>query len=401
MKKLFAIILVACTLLSLCACGAKEEAATPAEKTEAPAAESADVEVIKIGVAAPVSGENAAGGKMLTTPVKLFGESKNYEVTNKATGKTYKFEYVIEDTEGKPDITANVYRRLIEEAQVMAIIGPDNSGPMLAAAPIAQEAKIPAISTFATNEKVTQVGDYIFRACFIDPFQGKVAAYYAYNDLGARKAAILFNNGDDFPNGLTKAFVENFEALGGEIVCKEEYTGAEIKDYSAQLSSIQASDADVLFLPNSYAQLPLQAIQVKQMGIDIPIVGGDGWDVQDVCTIAGDALVGIEYVCAFSAESTEAAAQEFAKMYMDATGEEANSNVALAWEAALIMHTAIENAKEVTPAGIRDALAEIKDLKTPSGTFSFDENRNGVKAAIIQTYDEDLARRYVTTVNPG
>ncbi len=397
MKRLVALILICCVLFSLCACN---DAASNETATNNAASNTEDVEVIKIGVAAPISGENAAGGKYLTTSVSLFGESKNYEVTNKATGKTYKFEYVMEDTEGKPDITANVYRRLIEEDKVMAIIGPDNSAPMLAAAPIAQDAKIPAISTFATNEKVTQVGDYIFRACFIDPFQGKVAAYYAYNDLGARKAALLFNNGDDFPNGLSKAFIENFEALGGEIVCNQQYTGTEIKDYSAQLNEIKASDADVLFVPNSYAQLPLQAIQIKQMGIDIPIVGGDGWDVQDVVTIAGDALVGIEYVCAFSYESQEPAAQEFSKMYFEATGEQANSNVALAWEAAALMHMAIENAAEVSPQGIRDAMAQLQNVDLPSGKFSFDENRNGVKAAIIQRYDEELNRRYVTTVNP-
>ncbi|MDR0587192.1 MAG: ABC transporter substrate-binding protein [Treponema sp.] len=389
MKKYSAIFFGACFVLVLMACS--RQGVTGGTSNE---------NVIRIGVSASVSGDGAAAGKMITQPIELFAKSIDNKVTHKASGKTYEIQFIVEDNENRPEVAATVNRRLIDEHKVAAIIGPDASKTMLAAAPVAQSAKIPQIGTFPTNEKVTQVGNYIFRACFIDPFQGKVAAKYAYENLNARRAAILYNNADDYPTGLQRSFSENFKALGGAVVRVEEYTGSEVKDYSVQLSAIKSSDADVIFLPNLYVELPLQVQQIRQMNITLPIVGGDSFDISEVVTIAGPAIDGVQYVAAFSADSADPQAQEFSKMYFDATGIQPNSNVVLSWESAMIVYNAIQNAAEVTPDGIRNAMAAIKNLQTPSGNFSFDENRNPTKSAQIIRYNAQGQRSYVTTVNP-
>jgi len=359
-----------------------------------------EVTKLKIGVVAPMSGQSAIAGEYIKNGISLVVDELEQAGGLERNGKKIQIEVIYEDNEAKPDITSNVYRKLIEQDKVIAIVGPDMSGAILAAGPIAQQAKIPAIGTFTTNEKVTQVGDFIFRACFIDPFQGKVMAQYAYEELGAKTASILYNNADDFSTGLKESFVKNFEEFGGKVVEIQAYGGAEVKDYSAQLTKIKAANADVIFLPNLFGELPLQVKQAREMGITTPIIGGDSFDSPDVPNIAGKENVeGIAFPAAFSPTSDDPVTKDFVDRYVKKFGVNPNSNAVLAYEAFKIVLKGIQEAKTLDGQGVRDAMAAIKDYKLPSGNFSFDENRNPIKSASIMIYKDGIPT-FKTVINP-
>jgi branched-chain amino acid transport system substrate-binding protein len=271
---------------------------------------------------------------------------------------------------------------------------------MLAGAPIAQQARCPAITTFGTNIKVTEVGDYIFRACFIDPFQGKVMAEYAYYTVGARTAGILFNNANDFSVGLTEAFKENFESLGGTIVESQSFSGSDVKDFNVQLTNIKKRNPDVLFAPCMLAELPLILQQARNVGITCPILSGDAADTPELAVMAGvDVVEGLTYTSAFSADSTEPKAVEFVRAYREKFNEVPNSNAVLAYEGTMVMLEAIKNADSLDRTSIRDAMAAIEGLELPSGSISFDENRNPIKGAVILQFQDGVAK-FVTSISP-
>ncbi|NLZ66249.1 MAG: ABC transporter substrate-binding protein [Clostridiaceae bacterium] len=385
MKKILRILCLAlCVIMavSVCACG-------PSEKK-------GSVETIKIGLAFPMSGMAAMAGKYSTHGADVLKEELGGKIT--VGDKEYPIEFVVMDTEGSEEKTANVYQKLIEEEKVIAIAGPDSSKCMLAAAPIAQNAKCPAITSFGTNTAVTEVGDYIFRACFIDPFQGAVAAAYC-DGQGHKTACIMFNNADAYSVGLKDAFVENYN---GEVLAIEEYSGSDVKDYNVQLTKLAAQNPDVLLLPNLNVELGLQIQQARTAGLNCQIVCGDSADTPDVAKVAGPAIEGVAYVSAFSAESTDEAAKKFVDAYVELHPDELpNSNAELTYEAVKMIVWAIQNAKTLDRAGVRDALAAIDGLDLPSGKMTMDpETRNPIKGGIIMQYDADGITRYVSTVNP-
>jgi branched-chain amino acid transport system substrate-binding protein len=353
---------------------------------------------VRVGVVAPITGQAAIAGQYIKNGVEL--AIKQYAPKGVLTlnGKDVSLKVIFEDNENKPEITANAFRKLIDQDEVCAIVGPDASTVALAGAPIAQSAEIPTITTFATNIKVTQVGDYIFRACFIDPFQGKVMAKYAYENMKTRKAAILYNNGNDFSKGLTESFTKEYQALGGAVIITEAYGGADIRDFNAQLNNIKASDTEVLYMPNEYYVTGLQMNQARRAGIKLPLIGGDGWDTPDIVEVAAGAEEGASYTAAFSHEATTPEARAFVKAYNDAYGQNPNSNAVLAYEATAIVFKAIEAAGTTNGPKIRDAVAATK-FSLPSGVFQFDADRNPQKAAVILQFQKG-APRYVTTVQP-
>ncbi|MDR2528423.1 MAG: ABC transporter substrate-binding protein [Synergistaceae bacterium] len=353
---------------------------------------------VRVGVVAPITGQAAIAGQYIKNGVEL--AIKQYAPKGVLTlnGKDVPLKIIFEDNENKPEITANAFRKLIDQDEVCAIVGPDASTVALAGTPIAQSAEIPTITTFATNVKVTQVGNYIFRACFIDPFQGKVMAKYAYENMKTRKAAILYNNGNDFSKGLTESFTKEYQALGGAIVIVEAYGGADIRDFNAQLNNIKASDAEALYMPNEYYVTGLQMNQARRAGIKLPLIGGDGWDTPDIVEVAAGAEEGASYTAAFSHEATTPEAKAFVKAYNDAYGQNPNSNAVLAYEATAIVFKAIEAAGTTDGPKIRDAIAATK-LSLPSGVIQFDADRNPQKAAVILQFQKG-ASRYVTTVQP-
>ena len=382
MKKVLALVLAVLMIVSMCACSSGKKEAT--------------VETIKIGLAFPMSGTAAMAGKYSTHGADVLKEELGGKIT--VGDKEYPVEFVTMDTEGSEEKTTNVYQKLIEEEKVIAIVGPDSSKCMLAAAPIAQNAKCPAITTFGTNTAVTEVGNYIFRACFIDPFQGSVAAAYC-DQQGYKTACIMFNNADAYAVGLKDAFVENFK---GEVLAIEEYSGSDVKDYNVQLTKLAAQNPDVLLLPNLNVEIGLQIQQARTAGLNCPIVGGDSCDTPDVAKVAGPAIEGVAYVSAFSAESTDEAAKNFVDDYVKLYPDELpNSNAELTYETAKMVVWAIQNAKTLDRDGVRDALDTIDGLELPSGKMTMDPTtRNPIKGGIIMQYDAEGVTHYVSSVNP-
>lgn len=382
MKKVLALVLAVLMIVSMCACSSVKKEAT--------------VETIKIGLAFPMSGTAAMAGKYSTHGADVLKEELGGKIT--VGDKEYPVEFVTMDTEGSEEKTTNVYQKLIEEEKVIAIVGPDSSKCMLAAAPIAQNAKCPAITTFGTNTAVTEVGNYIFRACFIDPFQGSVAAAYC-DQQGYKTACIMFNNADAYAVGLKDAFVENFK---GEVLAIEEYSGSDVKDYNVQLTKLAAQNPDVLLLPNLNVELGLQIQQARTAGLNCPIICGDSADTPDVANVAGPAIEGVAYVSAFSAESTDEAAKNFVDAYVKLYPDELpNSNAELTYETAKMVIWAIQNAKTLDRDGVRDALDTIDGLELPSGKMTMDPTtRNPIKGGVIMQYDAEGVTHYVSTVNP-
>ena len=382
MKKVLALVLAVLMIVSMCACSSAKKEAT--------------VETIKIGLAFPMSGTAAMAGKYSTHGADVLKEELGGKIT--VGNKEYPVEFVTMDTEGSEEKTTNVYQKLIEEEKVIAIVGPDSSKCMLAAAPIAQNAKCPAITTFGTNTAVTKVGNYIFRACFIDPFQGSVAAAYC-DQQGYKTACIMFNNADAYAVGLKDAFVENFK---GEVLAIEEYSGSDVKDYNVQLTKLAAQNPDVLLLPNLNVELGLQIQQARTAGLNCPIICGDSADTPDVANVAGPAIEGVAYVSAFSAESTDEAAKKFVDAYVKLYPDELpNSNAELTYETAKMVVWAIQNAKTLDRDGVRDALDTIDGLELPSGKITMDPTtRNPIKGGVIMQYDAEGVTHYVSSVNP-
>ena len=382
MKKVLALVLAVLMIVSMCACSSAKKEDT--------------VETIKIGLAFPMSGTAAMAGKYSTHGADVLKEELGGKIT--VGDKEYPVEFVTMDTEGSEEKTTNVYQKLIEEEKVIAIVGPDSSKCMLAAAPIAQNAKCPAITTFGTNTAVTEVGNYIFRACFIDPFQGSVAAAYC-DQQGYKTACIMFNNADAYAVGLKDAFVENFK---GEVLAIEEYSGSDVKDYNVQLTKLAAQNPDVLLLPNLNVELGLQIQQARTAGLNCPIICGDSADTPDVANVAGPAIEGVAYVSAFSAESTDEAAKNFVDAYVKLYPDELpNSNAELTYETAKMVVWAIQNAKTLDRAGVRDALESLSGLELPSGKMTMDPTtRNPIKGGVIMQYDAEGVTHYVSSVNP-
>ena len=387
MKKLISILVVLVMTLSLFGCGSTQTSSEPEE--------------IKIGVVCPISGQSAIAGEYIKNGIDLIVDQLEAEGGLEVKGKKIPVKFLYEDNEAKPDATANVYRKFIDQDKVVAIVGPDMSKCILAAGPVAQAAKVPAIGTFTTNEKVTQIGDFLFRACFIDPFQGRVMAQYAADTVGAKTAAVLYNNADEYSKGLMNNFVKAFEEKGGKVVETQAYGGADVKDFNAQLTKIKAANPEVLFMPNQFGEVPLQMKQARQMGITAQFLGGDSWDSPDVPNIAGkDIVEGAAYDAAFSPADPNPVCQDFVKRYKDKYGVNPNSNAVLAYEAALVVLEGVKNAETLDGQGVRDAMAKIENLAVPSGTITFDETRNPVKGAVINVY-KNGEPDYLTTINPN
>ena len=405
MKKVLAMILALACLLSLAACSQREEQdAAPAQtdsSASSDAAASNETGVIKIGVVQPLSGSLAVVGEYSHYGIDLAVEEYNNAGGVKIGDKTYTIETIWEDGEGKPDITTNAYNKVIGQDKVLAIIGPDSSGPLLAAGPVATANKVPAIGTTSSNPDCTTVGgEYVFRACWIDSFQSVVCAKMAQEILNVSKIAVLYSNADDYSLGLANNFKTEFEAIGGEVVAFEAYAGVDVKDFKAQLSTIQASGAEAVFLPNQANELPLQIQQIREM-MDIPILGEMSWDNPNIPELTGpEPLEGCYFISLFAADSTDPVAQAFTKAFREKYDTEPNTQAVMSYDAMKILITALQNCDAVDdPQAFRDAIA-ASDLDLPSGHLTYDENRNPQKAANVMVYKNGTPT-YVTTISPN
>lgn len=356
---------------------------------------------VKIGVCMPMTGQNAIAGEYAKMGLELALKEVKDAGGVDIGGEKYDVELIYEDNEAKPEITVNAYNKLIGQDGVVAIIGPDQSKCIISAGPIAQSAKIPCIGTTTSNVTVTDVGDYVFRACFIDDFQGLVCARLALEELKASKAAVLYSNADDYAVGLEKAFEDAYTQMGGELVAKEAYAGADVKDFNAQLTNIKKSGAQVLFMPSQAGELPLQIKQAKAMGLDMQLMGEMSWDNPVIPELAGNENIeGSLFVSVFAPDNPDPMAQDYVKKFQEMyEGTLPNTQATASYECFRIIMDSLQRAGKVDGEALRNAMAQTKELQLPTGLLTFDEKRNPQKSANIMEY-VDGKPKFKTVINP-
>jgi branched-chain amino acid transport system substrate-binding protein len=318
---------------------------------------------------------------------------------NKAGGLNGRQVQILsEDDEGRPEKAATVVTKLIDQDKVVALLGEVASGNTLAAAPKAQGAKVPMISPSSTNPAVTQVGDYIFRVCFIDPFQGEVMAKFAANTLKAKKAAIMLDFNSPYSRGLTEFFEASFTKLGGQIVNKQSYTQGD-RDYKGQLTAIRSASPDVIYVPGYYGEVGVIAKQAQQLGIKAPLLGGDGWDATQLWELGGDALNGDFISNHYSVDDPSPAIQKFVVNYQGRYSKRPDALAALGYDAMKVLAEGIKKAGTTDGPKLRDAIAQTKDFAGVTGTISLDAQRNAVKPAVVLKL-QDRKYIYQETIYP-
>jgi len=320
------------------------------------------------------------------------------EVNARGGVKGKKVTVRVYDDQSKPEEAANAVTRLIAQDGAKLILGEVASTNSLAMAPKAQAAQVPMITPSSTNPKVTQVGDFIFRVCFIDPFQGLVMAKFARENLKAQKAAVLRDNKSDYSIGLAEAFTESFKKFGGQIVTSEDYAQGDT-DFRAQLTAIKGAQPDVVFVPGYYTDAGLIARQARQLGLKATLLGGDGWESEKLFELGGTAIEGSFYSNHYSAENPAPKTQKFLADYKQRFGSVPDSLAALGYDAAMVGVAAMQEAKDSSGAALRDAIARTKDFDGVAGKITLDEHRNAIKPAAVLKVTGGKSQ-YVTTIAP-
>ena len=293
-----------------------------------------------------------------------------------------KLKLLTEDDQSKAGEPANIVKKFISNDKVAAVLGEVASSKSLEAAPICQTARIPMISPASTNPKVTQIGDFVFRVCFLDEFQGKCIARYAANTLKAKKAGVLIDVKQDYSTGLAGFIKDNFTQAGGSIVAEKSYSSGD-KDFKAQLTSIKAANPDVIFVPGYYTEVSEIARQARQLGIKAPLMGGDGWDSDRLVANGGNALEGDYFTDHFTSEDNAPIVQDFVKKYKAKYGNAPDAMAALGYDSALILADAIKRAGTPDADKLRAAIADTKDFQGVTGKITIDPNRNASKSAVM------------------
>jgi len=348
---------------------------------------------IPIGQFASLTGAQATFGQSTDKGVQLALE----EINNSGGVLGQPILLITKDNQSKPGETSTAVRELITRDKVVALIGEVASGRSLEAAPIAQRSGIPMISPASTNEKVTEIGDHIFRVCFIDPFQGTVCAKFAWK-LGLRNAAILTDVSKDYSLGLARSFKKEFLKKGGAITGEQSYSGGD-KDFSSQLTAIKAGNPQVIFLPAYYTEAPLIIRQARQLGIMAPFIGGDGWDSPELIAVGGNAVEGCYFSNHFSNQSTDPQVVTFVQSYRKKYNQDPDAMVALGYDALRLLADAMKRAGTSDPAKVNEAIAATKDFPGVTGKITLDEHRNPNKPAVmLQVRDGKF--NYVETVSP-
>lgn len=309
-----------------------------------------------------------------------------------------KVKVVTLDTRGDSAEAANAVTRLIDVEKSVAILGEVASSLSLAGGRVAQRRKIPMISPSSTNPKVTEVGDYIFRVCFLDPFQGKVMARFARENLKLEKVAILKDVKNDYSIGLADAFRQAYTGMGGKIVAEQSYAQGDT-DFSAQITAIKGTDAQAIFVPGYYAEVGAIARTAARLELKVPLLGGDGWDAPDLFKIGGDALNGSYFSNHFAPDAATPKAQKFVTDFKAKYGMEPTGLGALGYDAAGVLVDAIKRAGSFEPDKIRDALAKTKDFDGVTGNITIDAHRDAEKSAVVLKIDGGKAK-YAATVKP-
>ena len=388
-------LLAATTAVAFLAFGCEKKSAAPAaapQAAPAPAAPAGDT--ILIGEVFSLTGGEASFGISSRNGIEMAVKAAN--AAGGVKGK--KLETRVYDDQSKPEEAANATTRLVNQDHVALILGEVASTHSIAMANVAQPAHVPMITPTSTNPKVTQIGDYIFRVCFIDPFQGFVMAKFARENLKLNKVAVLRDLKSDYSTGLTDVFTRKFTEMGGKIVSVETYNKGD-SDFRGQLTAIKHAAPDAIYVPGYYNEVGVIARQAKELGLAVPLLGGDGWDSEKLFELGGSAMEGHYFSNHYSPEDPSPRVQSFVAAYKAAYGAVPDSLATLAYDAAGVAIAALKRAPDLSAKSIRDAIAETKDFPGVAGNITLDENRNAVKPAVVLKATHGKVE-YVTTITP-
>lgn len=333
---------------------------------------------VRIGVFMSLTGDTANFGISSTNGIKMAADEVN--AAGGINGK--QIELLVQDDRSDASEAATIVTKFVTQDQVHAILGEVASSRSIAAAPIAQNAKIPMLTPSSTNPEVTKKGDFIFRSCFIDPVQGAAIAQFGAKTLNAKRGALMVDRKNDYSTGLEKVIKEVFTRLGGQIVVTQSYQAGD-QDFNAQITSIKGANPDIIFVPGYYGDVGLFAKQARDKGITVPLVGGDGWDSPSLYQIGGAALNGCYFSNHYSPDDADPIVQKFVNDYKSRYGSVPDALAATAYDAARIMFDAIKRANSLDGAAIREALAATKEFPGVTGKVTFNENRDAVKPIVM------------------
>jgi len=353
---------------------------------------------IRIGINAEITGSKPTVGDSCKNAAELLAAQVNAAGGLKVGDKKYPITLFIEDNEDKPESAAAAAKKLISQNTVLAIIGPNASGNAIPAARICEDAKVIMISPWSTNPKTTENMKYVFRACFLDDFQGEVMAKFARDNLKAKTAAVLYDVASEYNKGIAEFFKKSFEKMGGQVVAFESYTKDD-KDFSSQLTKIKAANPDVLFLPNYYNEVPLQVQQARRLGITCPLIGSDSWGSSELLTLGGKDLEGSFFSTHYAPDMATPKAQKFIKDYEAKYGKKPDDVAALTYDSGQLLLAAITKAGSLDRQKVRDALANISEFEGVTGTMKFSGTGDPIKSAVIIQI-KDGKFKYFATVSP-
>lgn len=335
-------------------------------------------DTIKVGSYYPLTGDLANFGTSSNNGIQLAIS----EINDKGGLLGKKVELLAEDDRGMQQEATSAVQKLIDKDRVLAILGEAVSTNSIAGGQVCQEKGVPMITPSSTNPQVTQIGEFIFRTCFLDDFQGEVMARFAANTLKVKKVTIFCDNGNDYSLGLSKFFKENFEKLGGEILSTEYYQKND-PDFSAQLAKIGAAKPEAIYVPGYYTQVGQIAQQARRLGVNVPLLGGDGWDAPTLLSIGKEALNNCYFSNHYTVEDTDEVVQTFVKKYKAKFGDVPDSAAALGYDSGMILFDAIKRANSTDRRAIRDAIAQTKDFIGVTGKITIGPKRDAVKSAVI------------------
>jgi branched-chain amino acid transport system substrate-binding protein len=373
-------------------CGGGDKSGSPSSPGGTPAAGGGDT--ILVGHYGSMTGSEATFGQSTDKGIQLAVQECNAAggvKGKKVVVKTY-------DDQGKSQEAGTAVTRFITDDKVTALLGAVASSLSIAGGRVAQQYGVPMISPSSTNPAVTQIGDMVFRVCFLDPFQGWVEAKFAYEDLKARKAAILYDQAQAYSKGLAQYFREAFVKMGGTITTEQAYTGGD-QDFSAQLTTIRQTDPDVILVPGYYTDAGNIAIQVRKLNIKAPMLGGDGWDSTQLAAIGGDAIEGSYYSNHYSFQENRPEVQNFVSKFEAQYGQKPDGLAALGYDAARLLFDAMSRASALDGKTLAAAIAATKDFPGVTGKITIDPERNARKSAVIVQMKGGIPV-YVSTIEP-
>lgn len=383
------LVLSLATMVSGCK---KQPGATGAEGSGSGAAPTGD---LVIGAYLSLTGAKADFGAKTRRGAELALDEAN--AAGGVGGRKVRLDVL--DDQGTADEAGSAVNRLIDVNGAVAIMGEVASSLSLVGGRIAQQKGIPMVSPSSTNTQVTEIGDFIFRVCFIDPFQGKVMATFAREKLKLDRVAVFKDVRNDYSIGLSAAFIEEFKRLGGQVVGEESYNEGDT-DFSAQLTKIKGLDPQALFVPGYYTEVGNIARQSRRLGLNVPLLGGDGWEGKELHEIGGADIVGSYYTNHFAPDNPSEKSKAFIDAYKARYNEPPTALAAQGYDATALIIDAMRRAPQPTPAAIRDALAATRDYAGVTGSITFDERRNPTKGIVVLRVDADGTDKFVAQISP-